>query len=71
MKFLYLRIKKGRENRINIIIINLKINEDALYIKGATIVIKTNKRIIFILIKYFILLINNLRIKDSRRLLIL
>ena len=50
MKFLYLRIKEGEENRIKIIIKNLKINENALYIKNATVVIKTNKIIIFILI---------------------
>ena len=71
MKFLYLRIKKGEKNRIEIIIKNLKINKDVLYIKNATIVIKTNKTIIFILIKYLVLLINNLRVRGSRRLLIL
>ena len=67
MKSLYLRIRENEEKRIEIIIENLKINENALYIKNVTIVIKANKIIIFILIKYFALLINNLRIKGSRR----
>ena len=71
MKFLYLRIKKGGGNRIEIIIKNLKINEGAPYIKGVMIIIKTNKTAIFILIKYLVLLINNLRVKASRRLLTL
>ena len=60
MKFLYLRRERGEESRIEIIIKNLKINENALYIKGATVIIKTNKTIIFILIQYLVLLINNL-----------
>ena len=49
-----------KKNSIKTLIENLKINESALYIKGVTIVIKINEAIIFILIKYLVLLFNNL-----------